>query len=364
MRKFLAICFFMIIVFPVLFASFLGLGLSTWILDRDFYKDAFANVEFEQTLRQELTNQVLFGAAGPERSGLGSDESVALQAALADLIPENYLSETSGQVIDRVFDLLEGRTTEYDIVIDLRPIKANVDGAKSAAFAAALIDTLPACREGQDPYRSTSSDSGDLTTALPVCRPNDIPADELQGRVTTAVMDGLMTMDNEIVLPDPLELSSVPPGITGLISIGFVTAFLSILSFGLFMWLLDALLWGRTRRGRMLWLSFSLAVPASIIALLGLVMVFAPFSASFINMLDFALPSGQRTVETFFRTVFPDIGRGWLIAGGIPLLVAVVLFALGLGMRGRSDDDSDDYRSDDYLDVRRREKNKRTVTVS
>jgi hypothetical protein len=316
---------FILIVFPLLLVFILLAGINTWVLDRGFYQEVLSQPGlYESALDEAVVNWS--GAGLPEEFGDVPPE--ALNAGLREIITPEYLQSLSVSAVDQVFDVLEGRSQALTLSFDFEPVKAALQGDGAADFANAYVEALPTCRANQE---TLSAETG-----LPVCRPTEVSAQELASQVQAAVpavaesLPGEFSADRFVKMPDVGSIRLQPGTLRTLMTSGLII--LGIVA--VLVWLIDGFIGATDTRSRLLWLGFTLLLPAGLVLLAG-ISLSAP-SLETILQNNFVGSSGAQNpqVAASFAaaavSASAPVRNGFLAAGGIPTLVAVVLLIFGL----------------------------------
>lgn len=322
-------CFiYLLFVFPLLLVFILLAGINTWVLDRGFYEESFSDPAFFEAVLEGGT--IDWSGTGLPQA-FGNVPPYALDAGLRAVITPEHLQAIARSAVSGVFDMLEGNTDRFTFTFDLTPIQAALSGDGATDFATAYVDALPQCPSGQSALAPGSS--------LPVCVEAGTSQETLISQVATAIpaiaeaLPSQFSVEQEVELPDvrgvPISVSNVRSALTyGVIGIGAVAVFL---------WFVDSFILGKDVRNRFLWLGLTLLIPAGLILLLG-VGLNSPTLEATIRDGVLRSPTVRDTelTLTFVEALFSAEGRvrtGFLIAGGIPTLVAVVLLIFGLMIR-------------------------------
>ena len=146
MRKFLALFIWLCVFFPIALAALTLTSIRPWVLDRSFYErivndERIYDALFAENIPSQFNREV-FGEA--EQLPLG-----AVNSALREVITPDYLRTQSVNVVNEVFDFIEGRDSSFEVSMDLVPIKAALAGEDGQRFAHTLAAALPTCADGQ-----------------------------------------------------------------------------------------------------------------------------------------------------------------------------------------------------------------------
>lgn len=319
---------YILLVFPLLLVFILLAGMNTWVLDRGFYQELLSEPEFYEAALDEAVMNRNSTVLQDELGNLPPD---ALNAGLRAVITPEDLQAATTDTVDQVFDVLEGGARSFNFAFDLAPIKDALQGDGAADFAAAYVGELPACSADEE---TLPEDAG-----LPVCRPLEVSEDQLVEQVADAVpqvaeqLPDELTVSRDIRLPEISGVALQPGSVrtlmtTGLVILGIVAVLL---------WLMDAFIGATDVRNRFLWLGLTLLIPAGLVLLLGL----GVNSVTLEGLIRDSILRGEGVQNAQFATsvaasainVSEQVRTGFLIAGGIPTLVAVLLLIVGLTVR-------------------------------
>ena len=328
MRAGCGLLLFALIVFPLLLVFFILAGVNTWVLDRSFYQEALSQPGLYETALDEAVINWR-GTGLPEEFGDAPPE--ALNAGLREVITPEYLQTLSVSAVDQVFDVLDGRSLASSLTLDLTPIKAALQGDGAQDFASAYVEALRTCPASQQEVSAENR--------LPVCRAGAQSETELTAQVEAALPAIAESLPNEFIadrfvkLPDMGNLRLQSGALrtlmtTGLIILGVVAVLV---------WLMDGFIGATDARGRLIWLGLSLLLPAGLVLLAG-ISLSAPYLETIFQS-NFVGSGGVQNAQV--AASFADaavsatarVRNGFLLAGGIPTLVAVILLIFGLVIR-------------------------------
>lgn len=182
MRKLSAVLFLIVVSIPLTLAALTLTSIRPWVLDRGFYQGIVSDERLYETLLvNDLPRQF-------NRIAITPVEALpvnALARALQEVVTVDYQREQALHVIDTAFDYIEGRTRDFELVIDIQPVKTAIGGEGRSRFAAALAAALPTCTADQTPIAS----GGNLTRC--------IAADSSVDAAAAQIADALpATLDN------------------------------------------------------------------------------------------------------------------------------------------------------------------------
>jgi hypothetical protein len=329
MRKLLALFLAVVLVFPLALAALAVISVSTWVLDRSFYENLLGDTRlYEVMLTEDLPNYFNRRLAREIDSDL---PAAAFGVALREVVTPEYLRDQALNIVDDLFDALEGRDPTLNPILDLTPVKAELAGDGGLRFSQALAEALPTCAPGQEPRTSSGK--------IMACRPTGTSVDEAADQIALALPAYVDKIPDHINLSrSPInmwrEFRGVPIGVIAADGLGLAIVVMVALAGGV--WLATAFVGGEDRRQRLMWLGWSLIVPAVLIFLIGLA-INADFSLGWVRFgLNEARFEGVEYSESF-RLALIDVARdalnavanGFLMAGGVSGAIALALIVWG-----------------------------------
>jgi len=332
MRKFFAIIFFIILVFPLIFGTQTAISVVTWALDRDFYIETFDQPEVYAALGSDALVGELLAAKLNLPPGV---DTGALSSIINDVLTPEFLQTQIRAYFNGFFDYLQGRTNEFTPVIDLRPLKTAIAGDQQDAFLAALLQSLPVCEPGQTPGFGNENEYA--------CKPAGI-SDQLI--IEQALKPALPAVLAQIPDQVPLEgkigspgnnsnWRTFLPGMAAPASIMLSVLILTVVSVAV--WYLIALIADPNWHGRLQWLGWMLFIPSLLVFLLG----FAAQGGVAAYWINFGLararlaaaPIGTELAESMqivAMSALPRVSNAFKMVGGIGGALALALIFWGI----------------------------------
>jgi hypothetical protein len=331
-RKVIALLLVIFVVLPLIFTTLIMIAINSWVLDRNFYVNLLDNPRlYEALLSQDLPMYVNNRWFPRE---INSDlPPAALDKALREVMTPQYLRDQSVRIVNEAFDTLEGRRETLDISMNIAPVKAALRGEGGTRFAQVLAAQLPACAAGQEPLITGST--------LIRCRAANVSTEEVTRQIIAALPAFVDQMPNQINLSrEPLDLRTEwrPFNLLFLGNLGLsMTIGMLLVIAGVF-WLTAGFIGGTNRRERLLWLGWSLLIPAALVFIMGLAInsSFTMGSIGFglersrytIEGMQYSAALRQAIVEVASRALAAVAG-GFLIAGGVSTAMACGLLVWG-----------------------------------
>jgi hypothetical protein len=286
--------------------------------------------EFEVVVREGLVDAVMLTDGSGQRIADAAPLTDAhlrqLVDAAAIIIPDGYIADQTGPVIDAVFDMFEGRRRAVDVQIDVTGVKANIAGEPGVAFAAAFAAILPECT-GSEVIRQG---------AVPRCRPVDQSVEEFTPVALGALRNAGETIPDDLVIIDMSDTGFTSTSPFNTVSEALTATMLCFALVVFILLLVNSFIWSKIPRTRMLWLALMLLLPGALVLSLGVTMAAAPELSRELTTTVFTVTSALPTLLTSVTRV---VSEGFLYSGGITLAVAVVLFIMSFSMRAQSRDD-------------------------
>jgi len=322
MRKFFGVLFTVILVFPLIFSTLLIYSLSTWAVDRNLYIDTLISPEVQaQLFSDEFIEKML-----AENLGETIDlDSAAVGALFRLMFSEQYFTSQTTIIINQVFDFLEGKNNELTLQLDLTEIKAAFSGPNQQELLEKFAQVLPACQENQ----STQG------LGLSLCKPDSISEEDFVKYYLKTNLPVLLTLIQDKVtivgpVSMPTQFQNVPTPFQQFLNLGNIKTTIFLLAgVTLLLWFLTALTAGKNGKERLLWLGWTMIIPAILVLILGL----TAESTFFWNTLQYGivqlniLESGNLlfTLLPIIQTLFAkQISSSFILSGGF-------CSAIGLG---------------------------------
>ncbi|MBZ0304131.1 MAG: hypothetical protein K8J31_30630 [Anaerolineae bacterium] len=311
--------------FPLAFTTLTLISIRPWVLDRGFYERIVNNERlYEAVLTDELPNRI-----NNEMFTVVEQLPVsALSNALREVVTPDYLQAQALNVIDKVFDYIDGRERTFELSIDITPIKAALIGDERMAFAAALAAGLPLCDGGQQ----SIAPGGRLTRCITAESSIEAAAEQIAAALP-AVLEAA---------PDHIVINDETPYVRmngydyawflgSSVHTALDVAILMMIATGLGVGFVGAYLGGDDPRGRLKWLSSALFAPSSLFLVAGLILISPLIGGPISGGLSSARWGAQysesfrEAVADVIVPVVQQIGSGILLTGIIACLISLAL---------------------------------------
>ena len=327
MRKVLAIFFILVFVIPLVTAALFILPVRAWILDRNFYAQAFSGEHLSNLIQNSPTFPL--NLEMPVQFSQATLDS--LFAVIKTTITPQYLDSQIQPIIDNSLSLLEGKTSTLDFKLDLKPIKSAILVEKKDEILQVISQSIPICGTGKQPSQKNAE----------ICRPANVSLESFnQTYITPALAQVVQALPDEYAVQTPLNLplphvyfwTSLFPGMTLPNFLTLAVVIVTLLAF--LFWFLSALIADSSWSVRLKWLGGALIVPALIVLSLTVLIQFIS-SASLVNLALNGLgqvqltPALKTSIAGLFQSITSQVAAPFFISGGIALGSAIVLIVLG-----------------------------------
>ncbi|HEY60460.1 MAG TPA: hypothetical protein G4N92_07250 [Anaerolineae bacterium] len=327
MRKAFGVVLTMFLVLPLVFAALTIISISTRVLDRHFYLDVFDNeILYEHNLSDEMMAKFM-EKSFTQIKGL---DTAVMSEVLRSLITREYLSSQVQRNINEVFDLLEGKTDTFDLAFDMTPIKQALQGPQQDALLHALVQALPICGEDQ---QVNPEEPG-----MYVCKPDSVEEDALIELMQPMVLLMLSGLPDEVPISENLdeELGNLQFAGLKLRPASLNIMVYALVALTLAIWLATALIGGVNWRERLLWLDWTLFIPALVVLISGIILR-SDLSTVLINYgIDQALPPNipldeplKSGIVDISRFAINRISNSFLMTSGEAAAASIILIAWG-----------------------------------
>jgi len=265
MRKFFAVLFSLLLVFPIILGAQATVSVITWVLDRNFYIDTLNQPEVYMTLTSgPMIDQMIHQQL---RLPVDTDTS-ELESVLQSILTPAFLNKQVSAFINGLFDFLQGKTEEFSPAIDVTPLKTALADEKQDEFLTALLAAMPVCQPGQIPGFGGETESA--------CKPAGIPDELIIEQALKPALPTVLTqmpdeipMEGEIArIGENMRWRAFIPGMA--VPASIILSMLVLIFIAIVIWYLTALIADASWRIRLQWLGWTLMIPSLLIFLLGL----------------------------------------------------------------------------------------------
>jgi hypothetical protein len=320
MRKFFTLLIWFGLFLPLTLSAMIMSSMRPWILDRNFYEGVVNNDHvYDVLLNGELANQV-------NRQIFTADQLPvsALNSALREVITPNYLRTQSAYVVNEMVDFIQGRTSQFDISIDLTPIKTDLTEADAQRFADTLAASLPFCDNDQTSIAPAGT--------LPRCISNKLSIAATAAQIARALPTLLENTPDRILLSDTFNLQTDLHALDWFLEVtvrsGLDMAIVMVILLAVLVGILLSYMRGSDLDENLRWLGKSLLAPAALFLLIGVILA----NTWTANALSLQWTTVQSTA-TFAQAlanmtvlIIQRAGSGLLLTGALTVVIALVLF--------------------------------------
>ncbi len=328
MRKVIASFFAVCLVIPLIFSSLALISVLSWAFDRQFYINSLDN---EQVYNAVLSDEVLDEIISNNLSLPAGIDTLAIREVIHSLITKDYLKDQMSAYVDDFFDYMQGKTTEFNPVIDLRPIKTALTGDKQEEFLTAILTAIPVCADGQIPGLGGEGQT--------LCKPQGVSDEVLiESFLAPAMPTILANMPDEVPIeaerPNLPSFFSFLPGTS--IPAGSMLAGLFLAFVALSFWYITAMIASSSWRARLQWLGWMLVIPSGLIFLIGILLQ----GNIPVYWLNYGLQSASTgvagmmdvnaIVQALTQSALPRISLSFLMVGSVSGAFALAFIIWGL----------------------------------
>ncbi len=322
MRKFITRFIWLGLFLPLAMSAMFMSSLRPWILDHGFYEGVVNNDHvYDLLLNGELANQFnrqVFTAADQL-------PVTALNSALREVITPNDLRTQSAQVVNDIFDFIQGRASKFDVSIDLMPIKTALTGAAGQRFANTLAADLPFCESDQTAVASGGT--------LPRCIGHNMSIAATAAQIARALPAALANTPDRLQLSSTLDLqhdlSELNAFLDATVRSGLDMAIVMVILLTVLVGVALSYMRGGDLYGNLRWLSKSLFIPAGLFLLVG-VAVSNPLIANTLQSTQWVSIQTSATFNQVLSNmtvlIVQRAGSGLLLTGVLTAVIALVLF--------------------------------------
>lgn len=333
MRKLLALPFGLIFV-GVLLVTLTTFSLRTFAFDPQFYTSTLKDRGVFQDFEHDPLKYVDLTAQFSQLEALSADTQRQIISAA---LPPGWLEQSLKNTLQDFFDWFKSDALPPPaITLDLRPIKDRLQGPPGTDIAREVVAAIPTCAVGQQPQlsfdRLPECWLADLDRSLIVDQVAQV-LDSAAGSVPSTIDVGrqLLSGSDADRLVDVREWARV-----ALLEVGvFVLAAAALL-----IWLIGALIGGRSSKERLTWLGgwllFGALVAVSVYALIFVGGTRAVLLSSAITLPEGLTLAATSAVQNLAAATLQQLALRAIIPAAGLLIVAVVLIGAGAASRKSS----------------------------
>ena len=330
MRKIVALPFGLIFVL-LLVVTLTTLSLRTFAFEPAYYTGVLTDRGVFQDFERDPLKYIDLTTQFSQLKTLSADTQRQIITAA---LPAGWLEQSLNNALRSAFDWLKSDDAPPpDIALDLRPIKDRLQGPAGRAIAQAVVDAIPACAEGQAPQLSFDR--------LPECWPGNIDRALIVDQVADVLDISAIKLPASLDIGGQLVSGSAVDNLVQVrqwAKVALLDAGLLILAATtLLIWLIGALIGGRSSKERLTWLGGWLLF-GSLIAVGVYALIFVGGTRAVLLSSAITLPEGltlaaTSAVQNLAAAALQQLALRAIIPVAVLLIVAVVL--IGAGAAGR-----------------------------
>jgi hypothetical protein len=312
----------------LLVSTTLALSLRSFVFDADFYVSTLKAKGVFQQLERDPLGLIDLSDRIPQLATVSEDLQ---QRIVATILPQGWLEKQAANAIAAWLAwFVDGQEGLPEIPIDLRQIKDRLQGPPGQQAALEIVNAIPACTADQQPKLSL--------TQLPECIPQVFDREALAARAAAMLNEAAAQLPGQFDIGPRLGSSiRFGPMFNGR-RVGVTLLDTSLLLFAVITigaGVIGALLGGRNRRDRWLWLGGSLLIGSIVVLFAGLFILV--FGAALLPQAWLADLNAE--TSTLARGLMQAVGQQLalrsLLAGGVLFVVAAGTMGLGLLQKPR-----------------------------
>jgi hypothetical protein len=332
LRKLIALILTISLVFPLLLGTQVVISVASWALDRQFYIDTLN----QEQVYSSLTSGPLFKKLVYDQLNLSTDmDASELESIVKDILTPDYISDQVSTLVNSLFDYFQGKSTTFNPMIDIAPLKKALEGDQQDVFLSALVAALPNCEPGQTPGFGSESQTA--------CKPIGVSDQQLVDQVIKPALPGIISaLPDEISLEENLtsiqatsKWRSLIPGMA--IPASIILGLLILAFMGFCTWYMTALIANSSWRSRLQWLGWMLLVPSALVFFIGFADKSGIFDYWIRNGLEYANLSSisfgdglGETLQVIAVSALPRITNAFKMVGGIGTGLSATLIFWGI----------------------------------
>lgn len=330
MRKLLALPFGLIFV-GLLVLSLTLVSLSSFAFDPAFYTRALNDRGVFQDFERDPLKYVDLARLFSQLKTLSTDTQRQIITAA---LPPGWLEQTLKNALRDIFTWLESDSPPPpDLMLDLRPIKDRLQGPPGRLIAEQVVAAIPTCAAGQTPQLSLDR--------LPECWPGNLDRALIIDQVAVVLDTAASNVSPSIDLGRQLIPTSMSDDLLEVrrwakVAMGDTDLLVIIAATGL-VWLLGALLGGRSASERWTWLGgwllFGTLLAVAVYALIFVGGSRAMLTTNLISMPDGWAAAATSAVRYLAATTLQQLALRAIVPVAALLIVSVALLGAGAASR-------------------------------
>ncbi len=330
MRKLIALPFGLIFV-GLLVLTLTTFSLRSFAFEPSYYTNALKERGVFQEFERDPLKYIDLTAQFSQLKALSADTQRQIITAA---LPPGWLEQSLKNALQSAFDWLKSDDAPPpDIMLDLRPIKDRLQGPPGRAIAQEVVDAIPTCAAGQSPQLSFER--------LPECWPGNLDRTLIVDQVADVLDISAIKLPASVDIGGQMIRGSTADRLVEVrqwAKIGLLDVGLLMLTVGaLLIWLLGALIGGRSSRERLTWLGgwllFGALVAVGVYALIFVGGTRAVLLSSAITLPDGLTSAATSAVQNLAATTLQQVALRAIIPVAGLLIIAVILIGAGAANR-------------------------------
>jgi len=306
----------------------LALSLRSFVFDADFYVSTLKAKGVFQQLERDPLGLIDIRDQIPQ---LGTVPTDVQQRIVATILPEGWLEKQAAGAIDAWLAwFVGGQVGAPKIEIDLRQIRDRLQGPPGQQVAQEVTNAIPTCAANQQPQLSL--------TQLPECIPAVFDREVVAERVAATLSDAAAQMPNQYDI-GPRFAPSTRFGMllngrrVGVEMLNVSLLLMALITIGV--GVMGALLGGRNRHDRWLWLGGLLLIGSIAVLIVSLfVLIFGAALLPQAWLTDLAAEASA-LARGLIQAFVQQLALRSLIVGGVWFIAALGMIWLGMLQKTR-----------------------------
>jgi hypothetical protein len=306
----------------------LALSLRSFVFDANFYVSTLKAKSVFQQLERDPLGLIDLSDRIPQLATVSEDVQ---QRIAAIILPPGWLEkQAAGAIESWLAWFVDGQVGLPEIPIDLRQIRDRLQGPAGQQAALEIVNAIPACAANQQPRLSL--------TQLPECIPAIVDREALAEQAAAMLSEAAAQLPGQYDI-GPRTGSSIRFGLMfngrrmGVTLLDTSLLLFAVSTIGA--WVIAALLGGRNRRDRWVWLGGLLLIGSIAVLFAGLfIFVFGTALLPQAWLADLNTETGAMA-RGLLRAVEQQLALRSLLAGGVLFIVAAGMMGLGMLQKPR-----------------------------
>ncbi|MBI5567643.1 MAG: hypothetical protein HY870_22280 [Chloroflexi bacterium] len=333
MRKLVALPFGLMFVL-LLLVMLTVLSLRTFAFEPSFYTGVLKDRGVFQDFERDPLKYIDLTTQFSQLETLSADTQRQIITAA---LPPGWLEQSLKNALQGAFDWLESdEAPPPTIALDLRPIKDRLQGPPGRAIAQEVVDAIPTCAEDQSPQLSFDR--------LPECWPGNLDRVLIVDRVADVLDISAIKLPASLDMGGQLVSGSIAASLVEVrqwMKVALLDAGLLLLAAAtLVIWLIGALIGGRSSKERLTWtggwLLFGALAAVGVYALIFVGGTRAVLLTESVTLPEGLTSAAMSAAQNLAVAALQQLALWAVIPAAGLLIVAVVLIGAGAARRKHS----------------------------